>query len=131
MKRFIYVILLILPLLLSCDKESGRESADYYVKYEYSLSFNNVMGSASYPNKTITISTDKGTNEVSTTSNTYTETIGPVKKGFTANITVKYNSSSSGGTTHLKIYVCRGSEPFALKATNETYSSTASYTIDF
>ena len=89
------------------------------------------MGTKSYPTRTISISTDKGINEVTTTSNSYTETIGPVKKGFKANISVNYNISSEGGTTHMKIYVCRGSEPFALKAENEKFSYSASYTIDY
>ena len=132
MKRFIYFLLCIFPLLLSCDKDSEGQSDDYYVKYEYSLTFNNVMGSSAYPNKTISINTDSGVIEVATTSNTYIETIGPVKKGFKASITVKYgNEGSRGGTTLMKIYVSRGSEPFALKTTNEQYSNTASYTIDY
>lgn len=128
MKRFLSILLCSFPLLLGCDKESGKEIADYYVRYEYSLTSSSPMGGVQYSNKTITINTDSGVIDVTTYVNAYTETIGPVKKGFNASISVQYNGSS-GGTTNLKIYVARGSEPFALKAS--TNSTTASYTIDY
>lgn len=131
MKRLIFLLLFVIPLLSGCEKESEIQSDSYYVRYEYNLSFISPIGGSSYVNKTISISTDLGTIEVATISNSYTETIGPVKKGFTANISVKYDNGDKGGTTGLKIYVCRGSEPFALKAVNEPYRYTASYTIDF
>lgn len=127
MKRLVYVILCVLPLLLSCDKDTS--SADYYVKYEYNLSSSASYGNK-YINKTISVNTESGIKDFTTSSNSFSETFGPVKKGFNAAITVKYESASDG-TTNLRIYVCRGEEPFALKATNKAYSNTASYTIDY
>ncbi len=129
MRKIIAVILCAFPLLLGCDKDSNKDSAEYYVKYEYGLAFNPNFGSKYY-NKTISINTENGVKEFTTTSNSFTETIGPVKKGFNANITVQYtDGGSGGGTPSTKIYVSRGSEPFALKASNNT--SSASYTIDY
>lgn len=128
MKRILNIFLCAFPLLLGCDKDSGKEMADYYVRYEYSLTASSPMGGVQYNNKTISINTDLGVIDVTTFSNTYSETIGPVSKGFNASIKVQYNGNS-GGTTNLKIYVARGTEPFALKAS--TNNTTASYTIDF
>jgi hypothetical protein len=124
MKRFFCVILFILPLMMSCDK--GSSSADYYVRYEYGLSSNPSFGS-SYYNKTISVNTDSGIKDFTTISNSFTETFGPVKKGFKASITVEYESG--GGTTNLRIYVSRGEEPFALKANGQ--GNSLSYTIDY
>lgn len=129
MKKLFFIILSVLPLLWGCDKDSGNDSAEYYVKYEYGVSSNPSFGSQ-YTNKTISINTDSGVKEFTTISNSFTETIGPVKKGFQASITVTYPSgSSASGTPSSKIYVCRGAEPFALKASNN--STSATYTIDF
>ena len=129
MKRLTNLLLCLFPLFLSCDKDSEKLSADYYVRYEFSLTYSNPMGGTKYTNKTISITTDSGIIEVATTSNAYTETIGPVNKGFNASITVNSDGSSGGGTTNLKIYVSRGSEPFVLKASSNR--TTASYIIDF
>lgn len=128
MKRFLWVLLCVVPLFLGCDKDSEKEVYEYYVRYEYSLTSSSPMGGVQYNNKIISINTDSGVINVTTYANSYTETIGPVKKGFDANITVKYDGGSSG-TTNLKIYVARGSEPFALKATS-TNTVSVSYTID-
>ena len=52
----------------------------------------------------------------------WNETYGPVPKGFQASIKV------SGYCEKTYIYVCRGEEPFVIKAEGK---SSASYTIDF
>ena len=126
MKRFIYVILCVLLLLLSCEKESS--SADYYVRYEMSTSSQYVKNS-----RKISVNTDSGVKEYNTDLNGFTETFGPFKKCFNANITVVYVSDYPGATTTLKIYVSRGQEPFALKAETVGGQKTvsASYIIDF
>ena len=129
MKRFLWVLLCVVPLFLGCDKDSEKEVYEYYVRYEYSLTSSNQFVGVQRSNKVLSINTDSGVINVTTYDTDYTETIGPVKKGFDANITVKYDGSSSG-TTNLKIYVARGSEPFALKATS-TNTASASYTIDY
>ena len=128
MKRFLWVLLCVVPLFLGCDKDSEKEVYEYYVRYEYSLTSSNPMVGVQYNNKIISINTDTGVINVTTIANSYSETIGPVKKGFDASITVKYDGGS-GGTTNFKIYVARGSEPFALKATS-TNTASASYTIN-
>lgn len=118
-----------LPLLFSCDNDSDKQMIDYYVRYEYNLTFGPSYGSQYY-DKTITVNTDSGIKEFTTINNSFSETFGPVKKGFKASISVKSENGSSG-TTNLRIYVSRGGEPFVLKATNESYLKTASYTIDY
>lgn len=127
MKKLIYVILCVLPLLISCDKDSDKKSSEYYVRYEMSATTQYVS-----TNRTISVSTESGTKEFSINYNSFSETFGPVDKGFTANMTVNYTTSGSNTTT-LKIYVARGEEPFALKETKTSGGSTVttSYTIDF
>ena len=121
MKRtlFIYTIFL---LAISCHKNDDTDNANeptiYYVKYEASGN-----GSYSYVDKTI-VATGDGDRTFTGTARSWSETFGPVSKGFRAEIT----ASGRGGIPRVAIYVCRGKEPFALK---QTGNGSASYTIDF
>ena len=126
MKRFLGVLLCVVPLFLGCDKDSEKEVYEYYVRYEYSLT--GPTSGTGYSSRTLSINTDSGVINATTYAYSYSEIIGPVKKGFKASITLK-EEQVSGGPRNLKIYVARGSEPFALKASS-TNTVSASYTID-
>lgn len=89
------------------------------------------MGGSKIYSKTISVNTDSGIKDFTTTGNSFSETFGPFKKGFNASISVKYTDGGGGGNTNLKIYVSRSNEPFVLKAINEQYSTSISYTIDY
>lgn len=119
--------------LISCSKDNFESidipeeipneepTASYYVKYE-------AMGSVRNFIESIIVTTDKG-KETITKKRSWSQTYGPVSKGFKASIT------AIGGYPTVNIYVCRGEEPFVLKGSNSSGSSTssasASYTIDY
>lgn len=118
---------------ISCSKDDSEcndipekipneePTASYYVKYEAKGSVMNYIES-------IIVTTDKESETV-THKRSWSQTYGPVSKGFKASIT------AIGGWPTVNIYVCRGEEPFVLKKTSSSGSSTsstsASYTIDF
>lgn len=123
MKRIIPILSTLLALLIcsACTNadEPDTQKADtetkdnYYVRYEASIP-------SGYSGK-VTVNTEIGPQTFST-GRVYTETFGPVTKGFQASIKV------SGYCEKTYIYVCRGEEPFVIKAEGK---SSASYTIDF
>ena len=120
---FIFVVSVLLCFLTGCSKNDDL----YYVKYELI-----VTGSSSYAiNTQITLNTEKG--EQSFKSGTeFSETFGPVEKGFVARIMVSGNRNISA---NVRIYVCRGDEPFVLKLNNtftlSSYNKVMTYKIDF
>ncbi len=114
-KHLVLLVALVATLIMaSCSKEE----ANYYVKYE---------ASAYTPHAStiyISVNTENGVQSIQAPGNTFSETFGPVQKGFKASI----SASVSVGTTSTSIYVSRGEEPFVLKATG---GETAEYVIDF
>jgi hypothetical protein len=94
---------------------------NYYVKYVIKCSQNRY-----YVTK-FSVNTDKGIVYFSDYLSKYwTQTYGPVKKGFTASATAESTYPT------IEIYVSKNNEPFALKATNTKNTKvTSSYTIDF
>lgn len=128
-------IILLFTTILLCLSSCGKEpAANYYIKYEAYVSSIIYEGrEARY-----VVSTDNGDITITTRRQSWSETYGPVEKGFTANITGSTNVDYSNGTTMtLNIYVCRGEEPFVFKAsaTDKIFkgkqSLSASYKIDF
>lgn len=109
-----------------------KESTDYYVKYEIIIQPTNYITSSK-----IKISTEKGIRNFNMVSSNFSEIFGPVEKGFTASINAYLASQAIDKEFTIRIYVCRGNEPFALKAYNystENSNSTplsAMYTIDY
>ena len=113
---------------ISCEKddsERNENSTVYYVKYE-------AKGAMKYNIESVTVSTGKGSETIATSKQrSWSQTYGPVSKGFRANITAR------GGWPTVYIYVCKGDEPFALKesksnnAGSSNTTTSASYTIDF
>lgn len=122
MKRFLSLLSVCLcaVILSSCEEpnnegpiETPEDNSFYYVKYE-TVSFRGT--------NSITINTDTGIKAFSLGPNrAYSETYGPVSKGFEASI-----KSQASITTH--IYVSKNNGPFALKASG---TGSATYTIDF
>ena len=84
MKRFLWVLLCVVPLFLGCDKDSEKEVYEYYVRYEYSLTLTGSTSGTLYSSRTLSINTDSGVINATTYAYSYSEIIGPVKKGFKA-----------------------------------------------
>lgn len=105
-------------MMTGCGKDNDVR---YYVKYEVSVS------SVHIGDLYVDAKTEKGTQSFKTSSKVFSETFGPVSKGFAASVTAHTDYSVTGGI-HSSIYVCRGEEPFVLKATG---SSAVDYVIDF
>ena len=113
----------------SCEEE------DYYIKYESKITSKYIGGATTY-----VVNTESGSKTISSSSLSWSETFGPVKKGFNARI---YGESNIYGTMTLTIHVCRGDDPFSIKATNsatgdyvnfgapDCTKASVSYTIDF
>ncbi|HJB71894.1 MAG TPA: hypothetical protein H9939_01040 [Candidatus Barnesiella merdigallinarum] len=131
MKKIIVLLSVLLTLLTfsSCtndepspsNTQQGTETdANYYVKYT-ALAY----GGVGYENariKSVTVETETGSKTIEPNVKSWEETYGPVSKGFKAKI------QATGASKTVRIYVCRGEEPFVIKAEG---SSSASYTIDF
>lgn len=104
--------------------QSPSVEMEYYVKYEATVT-SIYIGDINY-----TVNTDKGS-KTFTSGPSFSQTFGPVKKGFHATLRADagslYNASCD-----VRIYVCRGNEPFAFKANNSggkiVYTS---YIIDY
>ena len=107
MKRRLFIIICTTIILFGFTG-CFTETANYYVKYEAQISSVHYGADAKY-----VVSTESGSTTITTRSKTWTETFGPVKKGFTASIS---GEAEYDGTMTLNIYVCRGEEPFVLKA---------------
>lgn len=121
MKKLIFIlpILLICFTFSSCENSSDNYSANYYVRYVLQPTYGHITE--------YSITLDDGSLEEHSTGNTggsYSYTIGPVSKGFTAQIITHSNRYYCTST----IEVCLGSEPFVQKASGE---GSISYTIDF
>lgn len=135
MKRLSVIICTALILFGFSSCFTGPEN--YYVKYEAQISSVHYGSDAKY-----VVSTESGSKTITTRSKTWTETFGPVKKSFTASVS---GEAHYDGTMTLNIYVCRGEEPFVLKASKtgdvstwgtmegveKPMTASVSYTIDF
>lgn len=106
-----------LIFICSCSKDADEDNKEiYYVRY---------VATSSSPLEYVSVYTDVGLRSFNLTSTEYTQTYGPVAKGFEAKIIV---SVTSGSERTVEIYVCRGEEPFALKRSGNI---SATYVIDF
>lgn len=115
-----------LAVFASCGKDGGGEEARYYVKYTGETSTLHMVET------TYTVATDTGVDTYKTSGfgSDYSVTVGPVKKGFQAEISCSIVGESEYGvkSQRVTIEVSRDGEPFAQKATG---TSQASYTIDY
>jgi len=124
MNKFLKITTMFLAIFItfsSCNKDEPSVNDNYYVKYVVKCS-----QSRYYVSK-FSVNTDKGIVSFSDYQSTYwTQTYGPVKKGFTATATAESVYPT------IEIYASKNQEPFALKTTNTSNTKvTASYTIDF
>ena len=115
MKKHLVLLLALAATLMmvSCTKDR------YYVKYEASAT------SIHIGTMTLNVNTENGSKSFTTSSKLYSETFGPVSKGFQASIKASTNYGASLTTS---IYVSKGEDPFVLKATG---GSTSEYVIDY
>jgi hypothetical protein len=115
--------LMITCTFFSCEKQSDDSTSidNYYVKYI-------VYGNGAYgrfSNWTATTPDGKYSNSGYQTKS-WTQTYGPVKKGFKC--AVQVGNYISGAPT-IEIHVSKNAEPFALKVTK--IGNSASYSISF
>lgn len=129
MKKFLKITAVFLTILLvfsSCSKDefgnNNSTSQDvYYVQYVIKCSL------GLYYVSDFRVNTDDGyVNFDNNRTKYWTQTYGPVKKGFNA-----YAKAQSVHPT-IEIYVSKNNGPFALKTSKSDYDEvTASYTINF
>lgn len=133
MKRLL--IILCSSIIIWGFSSCFTDNTNYYVKYEANITGIYYGAEANY-----TVSTENGAKTITTDSKSFSETFGPVKKGFTASITGQSEYPQTNSSMVVSIYVCKGEEPFSLKAQDESkensisdsgISASASYTIDF
>lgn len=127
MKKYLKYLLFITftTILWGCggdDEPDNNADAEYYVKYEA------VVSSFYTGTVTYNVTTEKGIQKFES-GKSFSQTFGPLKKGFNTMITAN-TQNLFRADCNLRIYIARGTEPFALKA-NITGSGvvTAKYTI--
>lgn len=143
MKKLLFFGVALLLMFASCSKDEDdlsqlpdnssteQEEVRYYVKYEV----NNSFPLSVYCDRKIVVATDEGEksfvwNNSKTTNVKWESTYGPVGKGFQTDL--RSTCSSSLGTIHARIYVCREKEPFVIKAEgSHSQSVSLQYKIDF
>ncbi len=118
------------PNVSKNDTVYKEDVADYYVKYEVAIQPANYI-----TNSEIEIITEKGVQYFNMVSPSFSEVFGPVEKGFTASINAYLASQANNKEFAIRIYVCRGNEPFVLKAYNYSTENSsplsAMYQIDY
>ena len=129
-RRFIVFFIIIIGISnFSCSKKAETNNDQYYVKYEVNSSsiyfggtLNVVLRAENNQNKFFTIST----------RTPWETTIGPVKKGFSASLSVNEIEPNYG---HLilktKISVNKNGSPFALKQSDESTTPRTSVQINY
>ena len=133
LRHYLLLLLSFSILSVACTKESSNTAtSEYYVKYE-------VSSTTIYTGGKLNLSvTDEKNGQRAITINTrspYEVIIGPVKKGFNANLSVsKEGSPDNQLKLYTQISVKKDGGPFALKAINGSdsprNSAQVGYTID-
>ena len=117
LRHYLLLLLSFSILSVACTKESSNTAtSEYYVKYE-------VSSTTIYTGGKLNLSvTDEKNGQRAITINTrspYEVIIGPVKKGFNANLSVsKEGSPDNQLKLYTQISVSKDGGPFALKAIN-------------
>lgn len=126
--KYILLLTISISLLLpmSSCQETPEDTAEFYVKYEAAVQSRYITNSIKY-----TVNTENGS-QTFVTGKEFSETFGPFKRGFFATIAVEASDLYDSPQCEVRIYVCKGAEPFALKASVvEKNNATVSYTIDY
>ncbi|MDE5904923.1 hypothetical protein [Duncaniella sp.] len=114
MKKLIIPFLFIACLILTACNHDDEPIMDYYVRYT-AIAKPNAVISMSFSN-------EPGKSEFIQTSmpdGKFQYSVGPVNKGFKANLVVSYDGG--GPVEFLSIEVAKGSEPFVLKRSGTKY----------
>jgi hypothetical protein len=116
-KRFLFHLILSISIFtMACKKENSSPTSEYYVKYEVSSS---TIYSGGKLNLIITNEKNSQSAITIATRSPYEVTIGPVKKGFNASLSVsKEGSPDNQLKLYTQISVSKDGGPFALKALN-------------
>ncbi len=135
MKQIVFLIIVAFGVInFGCDKcECDENTDEYYIKYAVGVESGRVS------NVPIDMVIRNEHDEMTPYSDTdaWTITLGPVKKGFTALISVGIDQNNWFGDAILlpKIYISKNDSPFALKASGESDDLSEpleiEYTIDF
>ena len=132
-KNLFLLMLSLSVFTIACKKESSNTAAsEYYVKYEVSST---TIYSGGKLNLGITNEKNSQSAITIATRAPYEVTIGPVKKGFNANLSVsKEGSPDNQLKLYTQISVSKDGGPFALKAINGSdsprNSAQVSYTVE-
>ena len=126
MKRFLLWAAAITVFLAAAGCGKEPKDSSYYVKYTGETSTVHMVET------TYTVATDTGLDTYKTTGfgSDYSVTVGPVGRGFRAEISCAIVGESEYGvkSQRVTIEVSRDGEPFAQKSTG---TSQASYVIDY
>ena len=128
-KIIVLAILALVVFISGCDK-CECDPDEYYIKYE-------TYGTTRYAGHNLDISISTENSEITTfttaSQGSWETVIGPVKKGFTASISVE--TSHTDLTLEASISVNKNDSPFALKASGESDDLSEpleiEYTIDY
>lgn len=132
-QRCLFLLILSISIFTTaCKKENSTPSSEYYVKYEVSSS---TIYSGGKLNLIITNEKNSQSAITIATRAPYEVTIGPVKKGFNASLSVsKEGSPDNQLKLYTQISVSKDGGPFALKAINGSdsprNSAQVSYTVE-
>jgi hypothetical protein len=130
MKKIVLLVILAFGVInFGCDK-CECDPDEYYIKYE-------TYGTTRYVGHNLDISISMENSEITTFTTdpqgSWETVIGPVKKGFTASISVE--TSHTDLTLEASISVNKNDSPFALKASGESDDLSEpleiEYTIDY
>ena len=112
-----------------CKKDDNTNNDTYYVKYQ-------VNSSSIYIGGTLNVEITGANNQISTfiikTRSPWETTIGPVNKGFTANLSVSEIETNFGHLTlQAQILVSKNSSAFALQQSDDSNSPRTSVQINY
>jgi hypothetical protein len=127
--RYVPILLIVILAITGCDKESGGDGveSEYYVKYE-------AKGVTIYSVKLhATILDDKNVRRTFTFNkgDTWEMVIGPVKKGFIADMRLAPEVPTHKIALYSSIFVSKDGSPFALKESNNSDSHRDSLLITY
>ena len=113
--------------MVACTSDNDEDTHAYYIKYEV-LAPILVYGIG---NNTISYTNEAGVQNVTTKNVKWEITCGPVKKGFTAELSSHTSVTSNSRKVQIKIFVSRDNEPFVLKAnTEDVENASVKYTVN-
>ncbi|MGI6242042.1 MAG: hypothetical protein ACOYJK_00660 [Prevotella sp.] len=134
MKKYVLLLVTILSMV-ACTSDNDEcksgevkeETHAYYIKYEV---FAPILVYGRGDN-TISYTNEAGVQKVTTENTKWEITCGPVKKGFTAQLSSRTSVTSNSSKIQIKIFVARDNEPFVLKAnTEDTENASVEYTVN-